>query len=124
MKIKSIFILIAFCFFLQSCSFIGVFDNEITEEQKKYIHDIVLCDLKSTDYTLNNTEGLMEFFDGEGTESFVLNYAYPYGDIEKERSIHITRLEINDTMYYISDFDRFTFPGSDCNNLKNKTKSF
>jgi hypothetical protein len=117
-------IIVGVLFLLSSCSMIG-FNNEMTHEQEKYVNDLIVCDCKSTNFKVINQEELNDFFisDEKGTVTIQYNYQRRKG-IGLKREIELKKVMINGRELYYAKFDRFTFPGSDCDDLKEEVRIF
>jgi hypothetical protein len=111
-------------FLLSSCSLIDL-NNEMTHDQGKYVNDLIVCDCKSTNFKVINQEELNNFFisDEKGTVTIQYNYQKRKG-VDLKREIELKKVMINDREFYYAKFDRFTFPGSDCDDLKEETRFF
>ncbi len=115
---KSICILIL-AVFIASCS---TQVSDIQTNKIGYVKSAIICDSKSTNFTVLNQDDLFEFLSDDEPENFWIKYQY-----EKQKGIAVDRkIEIkrwNNGAYTVA-FKRKTFPFSDCRKLKTKPKYF
>lgn len=122
---KVILFSVATMFVLSSCSPFGIFSEGMSAEQSKYIEDAIVCDSKTKNYQIINQEDLEDFFDSGDYGKFEIEYEYKKTkNVNLKRTITITKVFVNGNAYYVVDFNRFVFPGSDCKKLQTKTKSY
>lgn len=120
---KRLYLISILLLLLSSCSIIS-FNDEMTNDQEKYINDLIVCDCKSTDFTVTNQDELDDFFVSDKNE-IVIKYDYrKRKGIDLKREIEIKKVIINDRAFYYAKFNKFTFPGSDCDDLKKEVRFF
>lgn len=113
-------LIIILALFFSGCSM--VFDEDIAPVQRTYLKKAIVCDGKTSTYQIIEKEDqdIPGFFDGEGSGQIKVEYEYKKGVVAR-RTITLIRKEDSEGRFFFKvDFDRFTFPGSDCNDLKRK----
>ncbi len=99
--------------------------QDIPKSKVDYVKSVIVCDSKTKDYQIQNTEEIAEFFEGK-TGSVKVKYKYKAGKGSKYgviREVKITRSRNGDKRFYLASFKRKTFPFSRCRKLK-KPKYF
>ncbi len=104
-----------------SCSMFS--DSKAVEKQKMYLTDIMACDSKANAFGILNPDKVEDFFDGE-TGSVVVVYAY-IDEYQFVREFEIFRGNDGDGgIFYLTEFDRVTYPYTKCRKLKKEPKYF
>jgi len=101
-------------------------EERLTSDQAEYVKDIIACDSKSINYDIQNKADLINYFkNGNDPDPLIVKYTYEKREgIKLERQFRIGNININGETYYVVNFDKLTFPGSSCNDLKHSTKQF
>ena len=107
---------------LASCS-VNIAD--ISKDKMEYIRSAIVCDCKSTFYVITNPDELVDFLDGD-SDAVEIKYKYKKSkDVSLKRSIKMARgINKSGVEYYRTEFERYSFPMSDCRKLKTKPKYF
>lgn len=111
-----IFLLFTFLF-VSSCS---TMITDIPKSKIEYVKSAIVCDAKSSDFKILNESELANFLDSD--EFGNIDISYQSGRLK--RKVRISKVNINDSVYYIAKFERKTFPFSSCRKIKTETRHF
>ena len=105
--------------FIISCS------STISIEKMKYIKSAIICDSKKSEFKIVNMEELEDFFDNRREGNIKIKYEYQKViGVNIKRDIELGRMRISNHVYYLMDFNRLTFPRSECRRLKSILREF
>ena len=118
---KNLIYILFLALFISSCS------SKLSDIQRSkvdYVKSAIICDSKTTKFTILNQEELVEFFDSEETGKIGVKYEYGKLKTKIKRGVVIIRANTNGKITYRAYFKRYAFPMSDCRKLETEPKVF